>query len=217
MDFYTYCYLDQEGKPYYIGKGRGDRINHPHHGCMVNLPPPERRLYLKKQLTEEEAFRHEIYMIAVLGRKNLGFGCLVNLTDGGEGTSGWTMPQEVKDKIGMANAGRERIDMRGDNNPMRNPEIAEIVAQSKRGKPRDKETKEKISKSLTGRRRAPDSNQKTSETLKGKKKSRTHSDNVRKAKQGTKYYVNREGKIIVRREHPGEGWQRGMKWKSPGG
>lgn len=215
MEFYTYCYLSKRGKPYYVGKGKGNRINEPHQGLVV-LPPTERRIYLKKGLTEEEAFKHEVYMIAVLGRKDIGTGCLINLTDGGEGTCGWRMPQEVKDKIGGANSGRERIDMRGDKNPMRNPEIAEIVAEAKRGKPRDIETKQKISKSLTGRKDASEIKQKKSEALRGKKKSSTHADNIRKAKTGTKYYVNSEGKVIVRREHPGEGWQRGMKWKLPG-
>ena len=215
MDFYTYCYLSKKGKPYYVGKGKGNRINEPHQGLVV-LPPPERRIYLKRGLTEEEAFKHEIYIIAILGRKDLGTGCLVNLTNGGEGTCGWQMPQEVKDKIGTANLGRERVDMRGDNNPMRDPEIAKIVAQSKRGKKRDTETKQKISKSLTGRKDTSEVRQKKSKALTGKKKSLTHSDNIRKAKQGTKYYVNREGKVIVRREHPGEGWQQGMKWKLPG-
>jgi hypothetical protein len=215
MDFYTYCYLSKRGTPYYIGKGRGNRINEAHQG-LVRLPPPERRIYLKRGLCEEEAFRHEVYMIAVLGRKDLGTGCLVNLTNGGEGTSGWQMPQEVKDKIGGANSGRERPDMRGDNNPMRNPEIAEIVAQSKRGKPRDYKTKQKISKSLTGRKDPLAVKEKKSKASKGKKKSSTHADNIRKAKTGTKYYVNSEGTVVVRKEHPGEGWQQGMKWKSAG-
>ncbi len=215
MDFYTYCYLSKKGKPYYIGKGRGNRINERHQKRVV-LPPLERRIYLKRGLTEEEAFRHEIYMIAVLGRKDLGTGCLVNLTNGGEGTSGWQMPQEVKDKIGVANSGRERPDMIGDNNPMRNPEIAEIVAQSKRGKPRDDETKRKIKETRTGKTDTPEAKKRKSKALKGKKKSLTHAENIRKAKTGTKYYVNIEGKVIVRKEHPGEGWQQGTKWKSSG-
>jgi hypothetical protein len=126
------------------------------------------------------------------------------------------MPQEVKDKIGVANAGRERPDMKGEGNPMRNPETAEIVAQSKRGKPRDEVTKRKIRESLTGRKDPSEVKIKKSVVSKGKKKSKTHTDNIRRAKTGTRYYVNSEGKVIVRKEHPGEGWQLGMKWKSAG-
>jgi len=51
------------------------------------MPPRERVLILKKNLTEEEAFRHEIYMIAIYGRKDLRTGILHNFSDGGEGLS----------------------------------------------------------------------------------------------------------------------------------
>jgi hypothetical protein len=216
MNFYTYCYLDKNNKPYYVGKGTGNRIHHPHHGCLVRLPPLERRIFLKQNLTEEEAFKHEVYMIAILGRKDLNTGCLVNLTHGGEGTSGWVMPEEVKEKIGLANSGRKRPDMLGDNNPMKNPNIALKVANSKKGKPRDEETKQKMRKSRLGKTLSAEIRQKQSEAAKGKKKSQQHSNNIKEAKTGTMYFVNCEGKVIVRKEHPGTGWQRGMKWKLGG-
>jgi hypothetical protein len=88
MDYYTYAYLREDGTPYYIGKGRGKRIfdNKNRSSCLV--PKDKRRiLYLKKNLTEEEAFKHEVYMISLFGRKDLGNGILRNMTDGGEGFS----------------------------------------------------------------------------------------------------------------------------------
>ena len=87
MEYYTYAYLREDGTPYYIGKGKCDRI---YSKNRKNKPPKDksRIIYLKQNLTEEEAFRHEIYMIAVLGRKDLGTGILHNLTDGGDGSSG---------------------------------------------------------------------------------------------------------------------------------
>ena len=81
-NFYTYAYLREDGTPYYIGKGRNGRINVTH--GKIPLPPRERRIYLKQNLTEEEAFRHEIYMIFVFGRKDLKTGILRNMTEGGE-------------------------------------------------------------------------------------------------------------------------------------
>jgi len=81
-DYYTYAYLRENGTPYYIGKGSGKRINSIH--GKVPLPPMERRIYLKQNLSEEEAFKHEIYMIAIFGRKDLKTGILVNMTEGGE-------------------------------------------------------------------------------------------------------------------------------------
>ena len=108
-NYYTYAYLREDGTPYYIGKGRGRRIDNP--GTHYSgLPPKERRIYLKQYLTEEEAFRHEKYMISIFGRKDLGTGILRNLTDGGEGKSGWTMSEKTKEKIRKSNTGQTRSD-----------------------------------------------------------------------------------------------------------
>jgi len=88
MEYYTYAYLREDGTPYYIGKGIGKRIFDKTNRSSCPIPKDKKRiLYLKKNLTEEEAFKHEIYMIAVLGRKDLGTGILRNLTEGGEGFS----------------------------------------------------------------------------------------------------------------------------------
>jgi len=81
--YYTYAYLRENGTPYYIGKGCRDRINAKFHPG-ISLPIPERRIKLKTNLTEEEALRHEMYMIAVLGRKDLDTGILHNKTEGGD-------------------------------------------------------------------------------------------------------------------------------------
>jgi hypothetical protein len=96
-DFYTYAYLREDRTPYYIGKGKKDRI---HSTCRRNKPPKDksRIIFLKQNLTEEEAFKHEIYMIAVFGRKDLGTGILRNLTDGGEGASGMGTPEQRSDR-----------------------------------------------------------------------------------------------------------------------
>jgi len=86
-DYYTYAYLREDRTPYYIGKGRGYRI----YSRQRLIKPPDdksRIIFLKKNLTEEEAFKHEIYMIAIFGRKDLGTGILRNLTNGGDGVSG---------------------------------------------------------------------------------------------------------------------------------
>lgn len=98
MEYYTYAFLREDGTPYYIGKGKGYRI-HDKKGRPCNLPPKERIIKLKQNLTEEEAFRHEKYMISVFGRKDLGTGILHNKTDGGEGTSGLVHKEQSKIKM----------------------------------------------------------------------------------------------------------------------
>lgn len=98
QNFYTYAYLRKDGSPYYIGKGRGNRAWAPHTRCAVQRPKDKNRILLLKQnLSEAEAFQHEKYLIAVLGRKDLGTGILRNMTNGGEGSSGFS--DEVIKKI----------------------------------------------------------------------------------------------------------------------
>lgn len=104
MDFYTYAYLRENKTPYYIGKGRGRRAWNKNH--TISVPPKDRILILKKNLTEGEAIKHEVYMIAVLGRKDLNTGMLRNRTDGGEGTSGYSRTEESKRKASDLNKGK---------------------------------------------------------------------------------------------------------------
>ena len=108
MHYYTYAYLREDKTPYYIGKGKGPRI----YSKNRKIKPPKdksRIIYLKQNLTEEEAFRHEIYMIAVFGRKDLGTGILRNMSDGGEGSSGAIISDETRRKWSEAR--------KGENNP----------------------------------------------------------------------------------------------------
>jgi hypothetical protein len=88
MEYYTYAYLRENRTPYYIGKGKGNRV-YQKNRKSINPPKDKSRIiFLKRNLTEKEAFKHEVYMISVFGRKDLGTGILYNLTNGGEGTSG---------------------------------------------------------------------------------------------------------------------------------
>ena len=130
--FYTYAYLREDGTPYYIGKGIRDRINSNQHS--VNLPPPERRIYLKQNLTEDEAFRHEMYMISVLGRKDNGTGILRNLTRGGEGGAGQVCGAHQKEIMSQKHSGANNpmYGLTGEKNPFY-------------GKTHSEETKRKIS------------------------------------------------------------------------
>jgi hypothetical protein len=96
--FYTYAYLREDRTPYYIGKGTGNRAYIKRYGNGRARRPKNLNniILLKQNLTEEEAFRHEKYMIAVFGRKDLGTGILHNRTDGGEGAIGSVRTLEFK-------------------------------------------------------------------------------------------------------------------------
>jgi hypothetical protein len=84
--YYTYAYLRVDGTPYYIGKGCGGRVYHPHRGLCPK--DKSRILILKTGLTEDEAYKHEEYLIFVFGRKCDGSGILVNLGPGGRKDGG---------------------------------------------------------------------------------------------------------------------------------
>ena len=108
-EYYTYAYLRENGRPYYIGKGKGKRLFYKY---GKNCKPPKDRsriIKLKQNLTEEEAFKHEIYMIAVFGKKCDGTGILMNIADGGNapptyyGEDSPSKRPEVRAKIGAAN------------------------------------------------------------------------------------------------------------------
>ena len=107
--FYTYAYLREDRTPYYIGKGTGKRIFEKRKRCCRPAKDKSRIIFLKQNITEEEAFKHEIYMIAVFGRKDLGTGILHNRTDGGDGTSGMVHSEETKDK--MRESGKQNYEL----------------------------------------------------------------------------------------------------------
>ena len=94
--FYTYAYLREDRTPYYIGKGTRKRINSTNRSGLKPPKDKSRIIFLKQNLTEEEAFKHEKYMISVFGRIDLGTGILYNKTDGGDGCSGRVVSEEQK-------------------------------------------------------------------------------------------------------------------------
>jgi hypothetical protein len=104
--YYTYAFLREDRTPYYIGKGLGPRA-FKKRGKGVQRPTQDDRiLILKRNLSEQEAHKHEIYMISVFGRKDLGTGILRNLTNGGEGTSGRVVSGETRRKMRESTLGK---------------------------------------------------------------------------------------------------------------
>ena len=97
--YYTYAFLREDKTPYYIGKGKKNRAYKARRKGIKAPKDKSRILILKQNLTEAEAFRHEIYMIAVFGRKDLGIGILYNKTNGGEGASGAIRSLEFKENL----------------------------------------------------------------------------------------------------------------------
>ena len=133
MDYYVYAWLDtrKKGKfkyrginhtfdhePYYIGKGRDRRCRH-HLYSNRNLKKYNRSkkileetgfdpkiVILKSGMSSDEAFSFEKKVIKAIGRE-INEGSLTNLTDGGDGGSGYKHTEKHKRKISKILKGRK--------------------------------------------------------------------------------------------------------------
>ena len=179
-EYYTYAYLREDGTPYYVGKGNKNQYRaYGRHRQGLTPKDRNRILILKSNLTEEEAFKHEIYMIAVFGRKDLGTGILRNLTNGGEGTCGYKhSAEEIERRRGRKQKPRSAEYCKEVSERMKkmirteesNKKRSETMRGVKR-RPRTEEEKRKISESVKGMKYKPRSEEhckKISERMKGK-------------------------------------------------
>ena len=225
--FYTYAYLRVDRTPYYIGKGKGRRLYEKHQKGISVPKDKSRIIYLKQNLTEEEAFKHEKYMIAVFGRKDLGTGILHNKTDGGDGASGYVFSEETKRKQSEAHKGnttwlgkthseetkRKMSDTR--KGKTHSEETKRKQSEAKKGKTFSEESKRKMSEGHKGKTFSEETRRKMSETRKGKipsKETRRKLSEARKGQsKGRKWWNDGCGNCKMMLECPGDGWRLGRK------
>lgn len=102
--FYTYIYFRQDGTPYYIGKGHNARAFQ-RYGRYVHTPP-RARILVEHWDSEQKALEMEQWYIRLYGRKDNNTGILRNMTDGGDGSTGWIPTEENKANISRSLTGR---------------------------------------------------------------------------------------------------------------
>lgn len=140
--YYVYAYLRKNGTPYYIGKGKGRRVWEKH---TVPVPKDKSRVvFLEKNLTNIGACALERRYIRWYGRQNIGTGILRNLTDGGEGTDGYSHSESSKKLIGEALKGKPK-----------NPKSIAKRTESRKSYVTKDETRKKLSEALKGKPKPP--------------------------------------------------------------
>jgi hypothetical protein len=200
MIYYTYAFLREDRTPYYIGKGKGNRV---YRRRDKGIKPPKDKskiLILKQNLTEEESFRHEVYMIAVFGRKDLGTGILHNKTNGGDGVSGAVVSDETRRKMSEALKGKPR-----------SKEIRRKISEAHKGKTHSEESRRNMSESQKGKTFSEETKRKLSESQKGKNHSEETRRKMSEARKGKKWWNDGCGNCKMMLECPGDGWRLGKK------
>ena len=147
--FYVYIHKKPDGTPFYVGKGTGNRAyqfsrrTQWHKNIVEKYGKNNIIIEIINCINEAQAFDLEKIYIKQFRNSKV---CLVNLTDGGEGTAGLVRGEPTE----------EHKKKNGD---------------ARRGKKQSEETKRKRSESLKGRKRPPRSQEwkdKASASLKGR-------------------------------------------------
>ena len=174
--YYVYQYIREDQTPYYIGKGKANRINEAH---ALPLPIKERRVMIAENLSEQAAFDLEIELIAKYGRKDLGTGILRNLTDGGDGASGYRYTEERKQayskRMKKTNAKRKQ-------EGWEYPESArKAISEMQKGVPKPKEWVDNVAAALNNRTEEEKADWKAKISAANKGKKRSAADSLAKS------------------------------------
>lgn len=152
-DYYVYVLKRSDGSPFYVGKGKGDRINMhewkakrgdvSHRSRIIRKEWSLGRTIQKEKiairLSHDQAVSLEKNLIEKFGRRNKG-GPLVNLTDGGEGTPGHRHSKDT----------RKKMSEKRKNRPPSSQETRMKMRESSIGKKVSESTKKRISESISG-------------------------------------------------------------------
>lgn len=171
-NFYTYLYTDpSRNEPIYVGKGKDNRayvhLKRKDSCHFINRLQKMKRegiepviTFLCKDVDEELAFLCEVMAIEKYGRKDLGKGPLLNLTDGDDGTSGYKHTDEDKQRIRDKHIGMKHTE-----------KTKKLISELQIGKTHTPESVAKRAASNTGKTRTDETRKKMSEWQIGRKMS----------------------------------------------
>ena len=244
MEYYIYIYLDPrkpgvyiydnytfDFEPIYVGKGKNRRYKqhirqcllHPHKSIFYrklnNILKEHKPIYfiLEGNLSNENACKKEIELIKLIGRLNIKAGTLCNLTNGGDGTTGYILSEQTKEKIRQIHIGHKR--WKNIKHPMKDKTFDEYF-----GIVKSNELKEKISISLKngkaywkGKNLTDETKQKISETLKKRFKNKeNHSRYGKKLSDDTKQKISKSNKEYWKNNPHTDDFKKMMSIKNSG-
>jgi hypothetical protein len=200
-NFVVYAYCREDGTFYYIGKGQPGRPYRKRRKGARRPKDPSKILILHQGLSETTAFDYERKLILFYGRKDLGTGLLRNLTDGGEGATGWIITEAERKRRSEENyfSGKHFV---GELNPMYGKERPDLSARNKE-KPPAKHT-------LWFNNGEINKRCKPGEEPEGFTLGRINAKPNTWA-AGRKWYYNDEGETRMFQGQPFEGWKPGRK------
>lgn len=267
--FYVYAYLDPftncnilkdeylfTNLPFYIGKGSGNRKNH-HlmENELINGTNKHKINKIKKILKkgkspivsivkefneEQDALLYESELICFFGRSdNSDDGILVNMTDGGDGVSGYRHTMETKQLISDMQKGIKRSPLseetknkirEGNKGKHVSDETRLKISEGNKKRFSDIEERRKISKSLIGKTQSKETREKRSRSLKEFYAKNEVSEETKKlisqsqrgagnSMAGDKWYRSEEGKKSFKEKLSGIGNVNSKRWRliSPNG
>lgn len=153
--FYVYEHWRPDtGACFYVGKGKGKRAHKPfrnrhHRNIVTKLQAAGLVVDVRithRGLTEKQALTIEVERIAYWRSQGTK---LTNLTDGGDGSSGWTASEETKARMSASHIGRTF-----------SPETIERMRLVKTGKTISESTRKKLQVSHKGKKASPETREK---------------------------------------------------------
>ncbi len=146
--YYVYAHINPlKNEIFYIGKGKDNRayvkynrskwwkktVNK--YGYIIDI--------LEEELTEKQVIERERWYINRIGRKDLGKGPLVNMTDGGEGSEGYKYSKKTRKKMSNAKKGKKHSEET-------RKKMCQNNGKGNLGKKLSEETRKKMSESKKG-------------------------------------------------------------------